>query len=860
MKRFRSLACLAVLALLGPRPAAARTCVTIGSGNWSSAAIWSGCLGGIPQKADSALVDYGDSVTYDINTVLGDTVHDLQVLAGATLAFPPGEHRLQVVTVLALEGTLSIANGTVLAFKANAGWSGVDVHNQAEINSDGVSIGPLRTVQAFNQILGAPGCGGGEMWELVTASDVSALVAGDLVQLASGAAQGRMYEVVSTSPGVVRLCPNLPDASSLGPRLTPHRSTAAVYQAGTLPVQIPAAADEFWAWHPWRMLAAGNIGWVMSEFAPPAQENSGRVELIGGDLSGFGDTGNSGIYLLCGPGRPPVIISHNNVHDHRQGIALRSGTASLAGCDRPNLTWNVIHDGTVEDANYHLGVERDGPGPVTGGVIAWNTFYRTGHNNVQVNAVGAANPVEGFDVAYNTGFDLGVTNSGECGFLETDVMSSSVVQFNRAWRISRACAGIVTNPYSAPVSYVDNLYRGNYLQGPNYGFALAKIATVYPGNSVVHNYVVDSFRFGIQAYNAVGNVVRHWSFGNAVDSLTNLFGMSAVWAEGNFLDGAGSSRAVQGIAIVDLGNTSLKTLIRNNVIRGLAAEPYLAGCILVPDSTEAHSADIVHNVCDCDGRSSCTGILVRAGFLPGGPVLLNVDDNVVFDVQGNSSQIGSAARFETDSPLVTASLINLTRWPASALSATGPWTLKLGEVARNPYFVDPNTDFNYLQASSEPGSGLQPPGSSIGVTGSDFDASLYPKFLLDAMTLPTDIENDEVTDSDGDGIFEDRDNCPATPNSLQEDTDWDGLGDVCDSCCDADGDGFGSPLTQASTCLPDNCPDVANPTQADTDLDGIGDACDFGVSPMMQLDPLDAGRVQLSGKPSSPPHRGSHPR
>ena len=49
-------------------------------------------------------------------------------------------------------------------------------------------------------------------------------------------------------------------------------------------------------------------------------------------------------------------------------------------------------------------------------------------------------------------------------------------------------------------------------------------------------------------------------------------------------------------------------------------------------------------------------------------------------------------------------------------------------------------------------------------------------------------------DSDGDGVPDDRDNCPSTPNPGQEDEDGDGVGDVCDSCPatpNGSGDRFG---------------------------------------------------------------------
>src|SRR6185295_19613546 len=77
-----------------------------------------------------------------------------------------------------------------------------------------------------------------------------------------------------------------------------------------------------------------------------------------------------------------------------------------------------------------------------------------------------------------------------------------------------------------------------------------------------------------------------------------------------------------------------------------------------------------------------------------------------------------------------------------------------------------------------------------------------------------------LADTDGDGILDGADNCPASPNANQLDSDGDGLGNACDVDQDNDGVANGT----------DNCPLVANGTQADGDGDGIGDACDSNLT------------------------------
>ncbi len=74
-------------------------------------------------------------------------------------------------------------------------------------------------------------------------------------------------------------------------------------------------------------------------------------------------------------------------------------------------------------------------------------------------------------------------------------------------------------------------------------------------------------------------------------------------------------------------------------------------------------------------------------------------------------------------------------------------------------------------------------------------------------------------DTDGDGIIDTADNCPAIVNPDQADNDLDGIGDICD--VDDDNDSIDD--------LADNCVFTDNPGQEDTDLDGTGDACDGDI-------------------------------
>lgn len=88
-------------------------------------------------------------------------------------------------------------------------------------------------------------------------------------------------------------------------------------------------------------------------------------------------------------------------------------------------------------------------------------------------------------------------------------------------------------------------------------------------------------------------------------------------------------------------------------------------------------------------------------------------------------------------------------------------------------------------------------------------------------------------DRDGDGVGDACDVCPSTPDPAQLDGDGDGTGDACESPIPVDTDGDG--VADES----DDCPGVADPAQTDTDADGVGDACD--LCPAL-ADPAQADR------------------
>ena len=162
---------------------------------------------------------------------------------------------------------------------------------------------------------------------------------------------------------------------------------------------------------------------------------------------------------------------------------------------------------------------------------------------------------------------------------------------------------------------------------------------------------------------------------------------------------------------------------------------------------------------------------------PGATV--NTSAQLVVDWQGNKHLVqGSSVTIS-----VEAAQTNLpSGYTASAVTRTvadagdsNTWndTDDQFDGTSNISFTAPNTPGNYTYTvkwaptTLTCAAGTNPAGSCL--SGAN------------AFTINLTVETPAVTDSDGDGVADDVDNCPDDVNPLQEDTDLDGAGDACDT-------------------------------------------------------------------------------
>ena len=83
-----------------------------------------------------------------------------------------------------------------------------------------------------------------------------------------------------------------------------------------------------------------------------------------------------------------------------------------------------------------------------------------------------------------------------------------------------------------------------------------------------------------------------------------------------------------------------------------------------------------------------------------------------------------------------------------------------------------------------------------------------------------------MNDTDGDGLEDDQDNCPMTPNGDQTDTDNDGAGDACDeNACSQDADCAAGETCTMGACVADNTSTCTSDADCGQDEGCVDSAC-----------------------------------
>jgi hypothetical protein len=149
----------------------------------------------------------------------------------------------------------------------------------------------------------------------------------------------------------------------------------------------------------------------------------------------------------------------------------------------------------------------------------------------------------------------------------------------------------------------------------------------------------------------------------------------------------------------------------------------------------------------------------------------------------------------------------------------------VGQVSSHTVFHSRTRDGGYFEASCS----QDPIADEDCAPDNLLTEHYYPDWECSGVICP--LAREPLADTDGDGVFDVYDNCPAVANADQANIDFDAAGDACDDVSNtADSDGDGIPDSA------DNCPIYANPSQDDADNDGVGDACDGSFDPDSDAD------------------------
>ena len=272
-----------------------------------------------------------------------------------------------------------------------------------------------------------------------------------------------------------------------------------------------------------------------------------------------------------------------------------------------------------------------------------------------------------------------------------------------------------------------------------------------------------------------------WGSSAIADYITGALFAGGLIGEGRSVHIATSSAVVGNVSIFDMTTTS------NTAIGGLAA--YTVG--------DRASKEV--------SRSLAVSLTIDTLGIAGG--LVGVDPPVFTSAYWDNASYVNATTFDSH---------------AGASRSTS-------DLRSRIWFTGIYADWGNAWCDPATGEFSNDPASALALAGTTYRAwdlgnsTQYPTLRCFGNTLSPAQQLAEIAkvrsafpDGDGDGYPDRNDNCLATYNPAQTDSDNDGDGNACDT--DDDNDGIADDF--------DKCPTVYDPLQADSDGNGIGDFCE----------------------------------
>ncbi|MEX0682627.1 MAG: dockerin type I domain-containing protein [Dehalococcoidia bacterium] len=566
-----------------------------------------------------------------------------------------------------------------------------------------------------------------------------------------------------------------------------------------------------------RNVISGNGHGVILE-GVSATGNLVQGNLIGTDVNGIANLANGeGVLVFGAPANTiggTFAGARNVISNNGTGVTIfgSDGTGNLV---QGNFIGTDVN-GTAALGNA-LGVNiQFGVSNTIGGTVAGARNVISGNSISGVQITGSGNFVQGNYIGTDVGGTAALGNSSE-----------------GVW-----VAGVADNTIGGTVAGAGNVISGNgsngvYISGFNATGNLVEgnyIGTDVNGTAALGNSNAGVSLDGARL-NTIGGTVagaRNVISGN--DNGVNINGDSAYWnlVQGNFIGTdvngtTGLANSFSGVRILAPANTiggavaGARNVISGNNGTGIAIEGSSAAGNLVQGNyvgTDINGATDLGNsaygVHISDGASG--NAIGGTGAGESNTIAFNTADGVRVEsagttgntIRGNSIHDNGGLGIENidggntelTPPLITA-----------VGSAEGTTTC---EGCMIDVYSDGGDEGKVYEGSVSADTGGAGPWAWSfpgAVTGPNVTATVTDNFGFgNTSEFSAPLGGAECTDTDGDTICDESDNCPDDSNADQADGDTDGVGDECD-----------------------NCPTIENEDQADANNNGIGDACEADV-------------------------------